>query len=279
MAATHLIPSPRTLGMMFAGSLLVGSLSIVGASAPDAQGAPELPPVTISSTTVRADETLTFSGSGCVDPETSTGDGLEVVLYIPADAGRGGTTYRPTVRAAANTDGTFEGSGVVDQPFFPDGVQTGFFSCQDVSEDPFPPVAAQRPVELVIEAPSLPDLTVLAGSTVDYELPCSIGGGEYGAFTISGSAVGAESIYLTVPGSFPYETSPQQGDQVELEVPADAVPGVFDAIASCSVSQAGTSAYFAGFTLTVMAVEQPAPPATPPAEPAQPTAAAPAYTG
>jgi hypothetical protein len=30
--------------------------------------------------------------------------GLEVVLYIPADAERGGTTYRPTVRAAANTE-------------------------------------------------------------------------------------------------------------------------------------------------------------------------------
>lgn len=260
---------------------VMGGITAADAT-PRAQGSTELPPVTISSTTLRAGETISISGTGCIDPDSGTGEGLEVVLYVPIDAGRGGTGYRPTVRAAANADGTFDGAGIVDQPFFPTGTQTGYFVCHEEGGDATSPDFANREVQLTMEAPSLPDLTVAAGSTVGYELPCSIEGGEYGQFAIFGVAEGLTDISLVVPGSYPYDTSPQEGDQVQLQIPADASPGVYDATASCTVSESGTSAYFTGFTLTVTG-ETPAatPPTSPaaPATPATPAASTPAYTG
>lgn len=281
MANTELTDGPlltrwtrrRALAVAVAGLTLVGG-SIAASAAPNAQAITELPPVTISSTVVRADETISISGTGCLDPATGSGDGLEVVLLLPVDSGRGGVApIRPTVHVAANADGSFNGSGVVEQPFFPSGAQTGIFSCQEKSEEGYPPVFAQREVQLTIEVPSLPNLTVAAGSTIAYELPCSILGGEYGRFILRATADGRADIDLSVLGSFPYETSPQEGQQVQLQIPADARPGVYDATATCMVSEAGTSAFFAGFTLTVTAGDPTA------STPATPATGKPNYTG
>ena len=269
-----------------AGLTIVGGITAAGAS-PNAPEITELPPVTISTTTLRVGETVSISGTGCVDPESGTGDGLEVVLYVPRDEGRGGGGVRPAVRADADTDGSFAGSGVIEQPSFPDGAQTGFFICQEKSQDGFSSIVAQREVQLIVEAPSLPDLVVTAGATADYVLPCSIVGGEYGFFSIAGSAAGLDDVYLNVGGSFPEDSSPQEGDQVQLKVPADATPGVYAATATCGVTESGTSAYFAGFTLTVTAgpstttttTSTPVSPPAPAPAPATPVASAPNFTG
>lgn len=268
----------RVLTAVLAAFTLTGGITAAEA-VPRAQGVEELPPVTISSTTLRAGETVTISGTGCVDPDTGSGEGLEVALLVPVDMGRGGVSpIRPVVRAPAEADGTFEGSGVMEQPLFPNGAQTGIFSCQEQSEDGFPPVVAQREVELTIEAPSLPDLTVAAGSTFDYTLPCTITGGDYGRFSIVPD--GQEEFAFFASGSFPYETSPQEGDTVSLEVSPDLVPGTYDATASCSISQSGPSAYFSGFTVTVTGADTPTPDPTPTApEAATPVAGAPDFTG
>ena len=262
----------RILATVVAGLTLAGGLSTAGSTA-SAQNVTELPPVTISSTTLRAGETISISGSGCVDAGSGSGAGLQVVLFVPVDGGRGGTRMRPIVSAPAKADGTFAGSGVMDQPFFPGGAQTGFFICQKSSEDVYSPAVAQREVQLTIEAPSLPDLTAAAGSTISYQLPCSILGGEYGRFTIHASADGRDSFYLNASGSYPYETSPKKGEQVELQVPPEATPGVYHASASCSVTESDTSAAFTGFTVTVT----PRGPAA--STPATPVAGAPSYTG
>ena len=274
---------------------LVGSSALAGA-APAAQAPGELPPVTISSATLHEGDTITIAGTGCVDPDTGSGSGLEVALVRPADFGRGGTQVRlPTVTVPVEDDGSFAGSGVVEQPLFPVGAQTGLLNCQERSSEAngSPPVFLSRPVDLQIVAPSLPSLTVQAGSTIDYTLPCTIAGGEYGFFSFSLSAPGLADVGFAVNGTFPPETSPQQGDQVTLAVPADAQPGTYDATATCSVSEGGTQAYFAGFSVTVTPATGAgggggvATTSTPPAAtaepagavPAAPVAGTPAYTG
>ena len=228
----------------------------------------------LSSTTLHEGDTITISGTGCVDPADG-GDVLEVVLLLPIDMGRGGTAaIRPTIHAEAEPDGTFEGSGVIGQPMFPDGAQTGIFSCQVKSDDGYPPVFAQREVALTIVPPSLPDLTVQAGTSFEYTLPCSIEGGGYGFFAIIPE--GPNQASLSVSGSFPYDTSPKKGDKVTIEVAADAPPGTYDATASCGVSEGGTSAYYAGFKLTFTPASDPGPTTTTPVVPNPPGSAAPA---
>jgi hypothetical protein len=249
-----------------------------------AQSASELPPVELSSTTFREGDVITMSGTGCSDPDTGSGEGLVVVMRRPVDQGRGGTSaVLSTVEAPVAADGTFSGSGTIEQPLFPDGVQEAVVTC----ERPHPDegrgdVFSGRFVEVTIVAPALPDLQVQAGTSFDLVLPCTIDGGEYGRFTIALEVPGQEDIYLVVPGSFPYETSPQEGDTVSIEVPAGAPAGTYEATAACTVSQAGTSAYYAGFTVTVLAADQaPAPPPTsaPTPGPATPVAGEARYTG
>ncbi|HEX2577407.1 MAG TPA: hypothetical protein VHK88_13715, partial [Aquihabitans sp.] len=119
----------------------------------------ELPPVQLSSTTFREGDVITMSGTGCIDPDTGTGDGLVVVLRRPVDMGRGGTAPRlPTITAQVATDGTFSGSGTIAQPLMPDGVQQALVTC----EHPNPSGAegraiSSRMVEVTIVAPALPD--------------------------------------------------------------------------------------------------------------------------
>lgn len=276
-----------------AGFLLAGGVSAASA-APSAQGVDELPPVTISSTTLRAGETVSISGTGCVDPDIDSGEGLVVHLIRPGDFGRGGTALlSPMLTVDVQADGTFEGSTVVEQPLFPDGPQTGLLDCRAAGDyDATEPAIKSRPIDLVIEAPSLPDLTVAAGSTIDYELPCSIPDGGYGAFTIAATADGQQDFFLSVRGAAPPAAAAQKGEQVQLEVPSEASPGTYEATASCFVSQAGTSAYFTGFTVTVTGPDAPSPEANPdgadtptpdpsPTAPdaATPVAGAPNFTG
>jgi len=223
---------------------------------------PDLPPVTLSTTSFHDGDSVTMSGRGCVDPDTTTGAGLVVVLRRVADFGRGGTyAWNPTVEAKVDADGTFRGTGTIDQPMFPDGLSTAGISCERPNPDPSrsPTVLSTRQVQVVIVAPPLADLSVGAGTTFDYVLPCTIEGAAYGSFYFQLTAPGKADVGFGVQGTYPQSTSPRKGEHVKITVPVDAAPGHYAATAACVVSEAGTSAYFAHFTVTITAPQEMSP--------------------
>lgn len=245
----------RTVGGL-AGVLLAGGLTLSASASPTLTRISELPPVRLSTTTFHDGDSVTMSGTGCVDPHTRSGTGLIVVLRRVADFGRGGRgPGAPTVEARVNADGTFSGTGTVGQPMYPDGPSTAVVVCERPSRRPSrpPTVLSQRNVQTEVVAPPLPDLVVAVGSTFDYVLPCTIEGAAYGGFGFHLTAPGRPDAFMGVPGAYPQSTSPRKGQHVRITAPAGAAPGVYSATAECSISEGGTTAYFAHFSVTITA--------------------------
>ncbi len=176
-----------------------------------------------------------------------------------------------TVIAEVASDGTFRGTATIGQPLFPAGSQRSSISCER-SSSPHQVVRA-REVVLDVVAPPLPDLTVVAGSTIDYVLPCTIGALGPGSFWMVLTAPGLPDVGLSMAGTFPYPGSTQEGDVVDLAVP-DAAPGTYAASARCSGPKVEILAFWTGFTVTIVA---PVPPSTAP--PGPPDPASPSGTG
>ena len=203
----------------------------------------ELPTVTFDKTMWRVGERVRVSGTGCVDPDTGSGAGLVVTVNRSISFGRGGYGPLKVIDATVNADGSFTGTGTIEQPMTPEGIQDVTIECDKSGGT----ALLMGVAKVTVIAPSLPDLTVEAGRSFKYVMPCSISGGEYGYF---GFSVDAEHGF-GLPGRFPYALSPKQGDLVTIEVPADTPIGTFRSTAGCGVSQSGTNAYFAHFTVTV----------------------------
>jgi len=213
-----------------------------------------LPPVTFSSHTWHEGDHVTVAGSGCNDPKTHSSAGLEVSVYRTISAGRGGGMPLKTITARVSSNGTFRGTGTIIQPLAPEGEQDVVVICQKAGSGPYSAGVRGRTDRATIVAPSLPDLTVAAGSTFRYQLPCSIDGGEYGSFLFQLEGV---DVGFGVPGKFPYDLSPNEGDVVEIAVPSTIAPGTYPASASCEISESGAQAYFNHFTVTITPVGTP----------------------
>lgn len=233
-------------------------------------GPTELPPVTLSTTVLREGESVTISGKGCIDPATSTGSGLVVVLRRPVDPGRGGFGRVVTVQAEVAEDGSYAGVGTVSQPLYPVGTMEATVSCEPPPLDPHAwpveePIASTT-VTIEVVPSSLPNLTVTAGSPVDVTLPCDVPQTSYGFYGITwpDRSQDSGSVAVSVPGAYPPSPSPKAGDTVTLVVPGNATPGAFEAEARCGVPEAGTSAYYRlGVTVLPASSAAPATPATP----------------
>lgn len=242
---------------------------------------PQLSPITLSSTTFNDGDVITMSETGCVDPDTGSGEGLVVVLRRRTDAGRGGYPYQPTVTAPVRPDGSFTGSDTVTQPLSLPGIQRVPVTCEQPASQPGPPdgkVFASRTVDIEVVAPPLPDLTIHAGYSFNYVLPCDVPDSTYGSFTISANPSDQPDFALSVQGTA--TNPPRQGETVTLSVPADAPAGEHPAVAYCGIADGGTSAYYAGFTVTVTDNEPgPVAPAPAGANPAEPIRANASYTG
>ncbi len=269
----HWLRAAVALGIVI---LATGLGAVPGSMARSSGQPPELPPVSLSTIVFREGETVTMSGSGCVDPTSGLGDGLVVVLRRPIDPGRGGFGRVVTIQAEVRSDGTFSGAGTVSQPLYPVGSMDVTISCEPPPSDPHAwpqgePIAS-RTMRVTVEASSLSDLTVTAGSTANVTLPCDVPPNSYGFFGLGwpDEAVAGGMVGLSVPGAYPPGHSPQTGDVVAVEVPENATPGRFAADADCGVSQGGRSAHFV-LNVTVLA------PGTPTR--AQPVPGTAQYTG
>ncbi len=213
----------------------------------------------LSSTTFHDGDVITLSGSGCIDPKTGTGDGLDVVASRLIDMGRS-QGYLETIRVHVEADGTFSGTGTIAQPLLPVGTHAVDISCErPVTTGPGTRIASDG-ADVTFVAPALPDLTVQAGASFDFVMPCTIRGGTYGGFGVGFTVPGRPTpTGFGLRGKYPYDQSAQKGDHVTLTVPADIPPGTYDATASCAISEGGTQAYFTGFTVTVTAAAATAP--------------------
>ena len=235
--------------MAIGAALLLAGSVVTTTSAQTLGPAPgDLPPVSFSSRTWHEGDRVSVSGSGCNDPKTHSSAGLEVVVYRTISAGRGGGMPLRTITAAVTPDGRFRGTGTIEQPLAPEGLQDVFVVCDKVGAPLNGPGLRARTEKATIVAPPLPDLTVAAGSTFRYQLPCSIAGGEYGSFYFQ---LEGRDLGFGVPGKFPYDQSPKAGDVVEISVPADVAPGTYPASAQCSISESGLQAFYNHFTITI----------------------------
>lgn len=130
-------------------------------------------------------------------------------------------------------------------------------SCEPPPADPMAPpqgeAIASRTATIEVVPPSLPDLTVTAGSPVDVTLPCDVPETSYGSYAISWPDEGRRdgTAVLSVAGAYPPAPSPSADDTVRLAVPSDVTPGIHAAEARCAVSEGGTSAYYR-LTVTVV---------------------------
>jgi hypothetical protein len=244
--------------------VMLGGLGLAPRSHARPSAAPaELPPVTLSTTTFRDGEAVTMSGTGCIDPSTGTGAGLAVVLRRPVDGGRGGFGQVVTIQAEVAADGTYSGTGTVQQPLDRYGSVTATITCEPPPGHRLaPPVGsaiASRATTIDVVPPSLPDLTIRAGSQVDLVLPCDVPTSSYGAFSISWHQGPADDIVgLSVQGAPPPAVSPKAGETVTLDVPSTATPGTYSGEARCSVSEGGTAAFYM-VTITVLGAGAAAP--------------------
>lgn len=237
---------------------------------------PDLSSVALSTTVFRERDTVTMSGTGCIDAETGSGTGLVAVLRRPIDGGRGGVGQIAMIQADVAVDGSFSGRGTVQQPLFPVGPQTATITCEPPPGDPLAPPAgpavASRTMSIEVVASLLPPLRLTVGSQAQVELPCDVPQSSYGAFTISWPDAGQASgtLALSVPGADPPAAPPSTGDTVTFDVPGDATPGSHAAEARCGISEGGTTAYY---RLQVTVQERVG------ATPAAPLPAEPRYTG
>lgn len=211
---------------------------LVGTGGPSgAQVADTLPPVTLSSTTFHLGDTVTFSGTGCVDPDTGSGAGATAALVRPSAPNGRGAVVVIVARADVAADGSFSGSGTVGQPFDLDGPQVATVVCNVANG---PTLYRSVPVEVV--APTLPDLAVVAGTTFSYVLPCTTGGGS-GLFQFAIASPGSGPPNFAATNNVGPGTN-EVGDIVEVPVPADLVPGTYLAQAVCYGPGTGLQAAF-----------------------------------
>jgi hypothetical protein len=93
---------------------------------------------TIDDTTWEVGQTITLTGTGCLDPDTGTVDDLAVYLVQYGFQTRTGSPVRPIVRATLAADGSFEGSGVLPQVVFdaPGDVEVQCFDRTLTESDP-----------------------------------------------------------------------------------------------------------------------------------------------
>lgn len=205
------------------GLALVGWFGSI--AAPAARAADTLPPVSLSSTTFHVGDTITLSGTGCVDPTTGSGTGADVSLLRPSAPNGRGNVFIVDVRADVAADGSFSGSGTVVQPVDFDGPQVARVVCLT------PGGTLTRDVPIEVVAPRLPDLTVTAGSTIDFQLTCTTGRQGRLQFDIGpGQSSGPRYFSTTDP---PGPGLNQQGDIVHIAVPADLAPGTYLAQVVC----------------------------------------------
>jgi hypothetical protein len=198
-----------------------------------------LPPVTLSSSTFHLGDTITVSGTGCLDSASGSGAGGQVRLIRRTTGGRGGSGSTVDVTITPNTDGSFSGSGTVSQPLDVIGPQNAGVVCSFPNA---PDLFREVPIEVV--APTLPALTVQAGATTHYTLPCTIEGGDYGRLSIDLGGGAGDGPYLSVSSRYGQDASFEQGKVVPLDVPATIPPGDYRALVTCSISEIGVQASF-----------------------------------
>lgn len=228
---------PRTkraakLGIYLAVLGLIGTSGTSGAQVADT-----LPPVTLSTTTFHLGDTVTFSGTGCVDPDTGSSTGATAALVRPSAPNGRGAVVVVVARADVAADGSFSGSGTVGQPFDLDGPQMATVVC-NVAKGP----TLYRSVPVEVVAPTLPDLTVVAGTTFSYVLPCTTGGGS-GSFQFAIASPGSGPPTFAATNNVGPDTN-EVGDIVQVPVPTDLAPGTYLAQAVCFGPGTGLQAAF-----------------------------------
>ncbi len=220
------------------------AIGLGGTGTVEAQAAADtLPPVTLSSTTFRLGDTITLSGTGCLDPDSGSGAGGQVRLFRPSTGGRSSDPGTVDVTITPNVDGTFSGSGTVSQPLDRPGPQTAQVVCSFPSGR-----GLVREVAIEVVTPTIPPITVQAGTTANYTLPCTIEGGDYGRLGIDLGSGADDGPSLVVWSLFGQESSFERGDVVPLKVPDTIRPGTYRARVSCFITEVGVQA---GFVQTV----------------------------
>lgn len=224
--------------------------------------ATELPAPTLSSEEVELGDTITISGTGCTDPDTSTAEGVEMWVVQFNEDGRPSATNPQAIPVAA--DGSYTGPFTIGQPI-PSGTLRLLLRCVSASGADI----ASTAVAIRSTAPSLPDLVVVPGTTATMLAPCSTGAG-YG-ISLRGAPPAVEWLEAT-------DGPTVAGQPTKVDVPAALPTGTYDGRIACRSDVVG-----AYFTLRVI-VTDPAPAPTPapapaPAPPAVPQAGSSDYTG
>ena len=240
------------------GLVAILAAALMGPTATDARSSEAtLPPPTLSSTDLHVGDVVNVSGTGCVRPETGSGEGLTAAVYREWN---GRSTYRTNVADfPVAADGTYSGQWKIDQ-VLPNGQLLAFVSCQSgVFQGGSYTEIALTSVGVTGTSPQLPDLMVGPGATVPFPYPCP------------GDGYGVNIDLVDGPGLDPDPFIGAVGQTMHVAIPDDLPVGSHEAIVSCQ-SEGGTYAYF---NLRLV-VTQPDPPSPPPAVPQQSTSN---YTG
>lgn len=221
-----------------------------------------LPQPTLSSTDLHLGDVVTVSGTGCLDPETQSGDGLDAMVF----RWRQGRTEEPTneVHLPVAADGSYSGGWTIDQDL-QNGTGRVAVMCTGGSLLPYDLYSEELIVTTT--APSIPDIVGAAGEVVGIPYACPEDG--YGFdITLEAGAFGIASVI-----EFPEVGS--VGRIMQGRIPEQLAPGTYPATAACR-SEGGSYAHFS-VQVVVTAPVSSDPPATAPAAEPQPGSAA--YTG
>jgi hypothetical protein len=208
-----------------------------------------LPPPTLSSTDLHVGDVVTVSGTGCLDPETGSGEGLTATVFRWR-MGHGEVPTNPADLPVA-ADGSYAGEWTIDQDL-PNGGGRAAVRCVGGSLDEF----ALRSEDLAVTgtAPSLPDIVGAPGAVVPMAYPCPNDDGTWFGVSI------LTDLSREVTIEFLEDSDGSAGPTLHGRIPADLAPGTYAASGACR-SDGGT---FADFNLRVIATspgETPAPPA------------------
>ena len=224
-----------------------------------------VPPPTLSSTDLHVGDVVTVSGTGCIDPETQSGEGLDAMVFRWRQ-GRGDVPTNE-VHLPVAADGSYGGAWTIDQDL-PSGTGRVAVMCSGGSILPYDLTSESLIVRST--APSIPDIVGAAGEVVAIPYACPESG--YGfQIDIEAEVDGVATEIEYEEGGFIGSV----GQVMHGRIPAVLAPGTYDATVACQ-SEGGSYAHFST-RVVVTAAEAPSPPATAP--PALPQPGTAAYTG
>ena len=193
-------------------SALVVNMTSAGAA--ERTQVAELPPPTLSSTDLHVGDVVTITGTGCIDPDTGSGEGLVATAHRTVQ-GRGPTPVN-LQNLPVLPDGSYAGTWTITQPL-PPGPSDVEVWCTDPESGGDGDIGTAR-TTATGTPPALPGLTGEAGAVVPITYPCSGDG--------AGVSVRIRTLFTQMPYLEPIDGHlGTVGETMHIELPADLAPG------------------------------------------------------